>query len=274
MNTLSCGSNYTQNTESPAGFWDGLGFTMSDGSTCDVQLVSDPMFGKVYRYRTDDNSLAAGGYDCGPNCGDVELTKVQPDDMGKWDWYAFAVKPDATWQQTTWSLFFEPMFPRYTSPPEAIQSGYLDTSGNWCYTYSRCDFAKGPYYWLTRYTGDIECCLTRDKHPLMPLEPGKWAEFVFGVKWADDNTGAYKVYTRVPADGQTTFIKRLDVSGVVTYQWDSKKPGEPSNLTDIQALYMGNEPSNGWPSLPTNIVYHRGIQRFGDEQSALAAFGG
>ena len=87
---------------------------------------------------------------------------------------------------------------------------------------------------------------------------------------ATNTTGAYKVYSRVPAD-QATFTLRDSQTNVNTYQ--SQSGSDPANTTDIQMLYSGTEPTNGWPSpLWGNVAYHSGLRRYTNEQDALAAF--
>jgi hypothetical protein len=55
-------------------------------------------------------------------------------------------------------------------------------------------------------------------------------------------------------------------SGINTYQTATSGP------SDVQMLYFGNEPANGWPSvLPTNTVFMQGYRRFATESAALAA---
>jgi len=106
----------------------------------------------------------------------------------------------------------------------------------------------------------------------MPVEKGKWVEFVLGIKWAIDGSGAYRIYTRTPENGETSFTLRDSQTGVNTYQ--SQLGSDPLNTTDIQMVYSGTEPINGWPSpLWDNVAFHNGLRRYANEADALAAFG-
>jgi hypothetical protein len=211
-------------------------------------------------------------YDPGANKGADELstyTPVQGGNFGHWDWYNLAIKLDPSWVQPTWNTMFEPNFPRYTSPPIAINTAYFNNStGARCWTYST--IVNCTNFWeLWRYTGRIGS-LKQEDLKVRPAIPGHWVEFVLGVKWALDNTGAYKLYTRDVDAGETAWTKNFDVSGVVTYQTDGNPV--PSELTDIQMLYSGTEPENGWPSpLWDNVIYQNGFRHFTSEADALAA---
>jgi hypothetical protein len=264
MSQLGCGGSDT--TQIPK-LWDGFGFI-----NCDVTLISDSRYGKAYRYYLDDSSMAPY-YDPGPNKGADELTRYAYSkasaSYGKWDWYVLAIKLDPSWKQPTWNTLFEPNFPRFTSPPESINTAYRNNSnGSVCWIYSA--LSSCTLYWdLFRYNGTVGSLVRQDRW-LQPVELGKWTEFVLGIKWAIDNTGAYKIYTRVPANGETSFTLRDSQTNVNTYQ--SQAGADPANTTDIQMLYSGTEPGNGWPSpLWGNVAYHNGFQRFAAEQDALAA---
>jgi len=266
MSHLGCGGSDTTQTPNT---WDGIGYI-----NCDVTLVSDARYGQVYRYHINDSSTAPF-YDPGTDKGVSELSKYAytkaSDSYGKWDWYALAIKLDPTWIQPTWNTFFEPNFPRYTSPPEGINTAYRNNSnGSVCWTYST--LSNCTLYWdLFRYNGVVGSLVRQDRW-LMPVEKGKWVEFVLGIKWAIDGSGAYRIYTRTPENGETSFTLRDSQTGVNTYQ--SQLGSDPLNTTDIQMVYSGTEPINGWPSpLWDNVAFHNGLRRYANEADALAAFG-
>jgi hypothetical protein len=261
MTSLGCNPN----SQSPY-VWGGLGYI-----NCDISLVNDSRYGKVYRYHINEASKAPY-YDPGANKGADELGRVAyahaGDSFGKWDWYALAIKLDPSWVQPTWNTLFEPNFPRYTSPPESINTAYRNNSnGSVCWTYST--IGSCTLYWdLFRYNGAVGSLVRQDRW-LMPVEKGKWVEFVLGVKWATNTTGAYKIYTRT--EGESGFTLRDQQTNVNTYQ--SSGTNNPANTTDIQMLYSGTEPGNGWPSpLWDNVAYHNGVRVYANEQDALNAF--
>ena len=67
-----------------------------------VKLVPDSRYGKAYRYSTDGSSWNGFGYDPGPNGGTSDLGQWRPQGLGRWDWYALAVKIPHSWRQPTW----------------------------------------------------------------------------------------------------------------------------------------------------------------------------
>ena len=233
-----------------------------------VKLVPDSRYGKAYRYSTDGSSWNGFGYDPGPNGGTSDLGQWRPQGLGRWDWYALAVKIPHSWRQPTWALLFEINFPAWTSPPEGVDVSPRQQNGSYCWTYSR---RCRSWFDLIRNVGSVSS-ISREHHWLQPVQFGKWTEFVIGIKWENSNTGAYQVYTRVPARGRS-FTLDASASGVDTYQTNAGTP-PPARTVDLQFLYEGTEPSNGWPSpLWRNTVYHRGFQRFTSKAAAFAAFG-
>jgi hypothetical protein len=233
-----------------------------------VKLVPDARYGKAYRYYTDDSSWNGWGYDPGPNVGTSGLAKSRPQGLGHWDWYALAVKIPSRWMQPTWALIFEPNFPGWTSPPVGLNLSPRNSAGRYCWRYST---ACRPWFNLIRTVGVVGS-ISHEQNWLRPVKLGKWTEFVIGINWKTDSTGAYRVYSRVPANGKTTFTLNAFANRVRTYQTKAGT-ATPATTADIQLLYEGTEPTNGWPvPLWGNTIYHRGFQRFSDEASAFAAF--
>jgi len=112
---------------------------------------------------------------------------------------------------------------------------------------------------------------THEHHWLRRVEFGKWTEFVIGIRWETDGTGAYRVYSRLPADRKSRFTLNASASETVTYQTNGTNP-VPAVTADLQFLYEGTEPANGWPSpLWRNTIYQRGFQRFASRSAAFAA---
>jgi hypothetical protein len=233
-----------------------------------IKLVSDTRYGKAYRYFTDDSAWNGWAYDPGPNVGTSELGELRPQGLGHWDWYALAVKIPFGWRQPTWALLFEPNFPAWTSPPEGLNASPRNRGGSYCWRYSA---ACKPWFNFVRSVGVVGST-NPEHHWLRPVQLGKWTEFVMGIKWATDRSGAYRVYSRVSSDRKVSFKLNAAATGVVTYQTKAGTAA-PATTVDLQLLYEGTEPTNGWPSpLWGNTIYQRGFQRFSDKASALAAF--
>jgi len=232
-----------------------------------VKLVPDARYGKAYLYSTDDAAWNGFAYDPGPNVGTSDLGVRRPQGLRSWDWYTLAVKIPSSWVQPTWALVFEPNFPAWTSPPEGLDVSPRMRNGRYCWTYSR---ACRSWFDLVRNVGVVGST-THEHHWLRRVEFGKWTEFVIGIRWETDGTGAYRVYSRQPADRKSRFTLNASASATVTYQTNGTNPA-PAVTADLQFLYEGTEPANGWPSpLWRNTIYQRGFQRFASRSAAFAA---
>src|SRR5439155_21297600 len=107
--------------------------------------------------------------------------------------------------------------------------------------------------------------------PFAELDAPEPVMLVIGIRWETDGTGAYRVYSRQPADRKSRFTLNASASATVTYQTNGINPA-PAVTADLQFLYEGTEPANGWPSpLWLNPIYQRGVQRFASRSAAFAA---
>jgi len=197
--------------------------------------------------------------------GATELTKARSGPYtGHWDWFRFAIKVPSSWQQTTWNIMFEPNFPEITSPPVSITVAPRASDGS--YAWTRSKFQSSWWNMESNVSSTSGGSSYTDRNYwLEPVQFDQWTEFVLGVDYETNLTGAFKVYTR-PAGGLWTL--KASATGVNTYQMATSGP------SDVQMLYFGNEPSNGWPSvLPTNTVFMQGYRRFATEADALTASG-
>jgi hypothetical protein len=234
-----------------------------------VKLVRDKRYGKAYQYYTDDAAWNGAAYDPGPDVGTSDLGEDRPQGLGHWDWYALAVLIPPSWRQPTWALVFEVNFPAWTSPPEGLDVSPRNPDGSYCWTYST---TCRSWFDLVRNVGTIGAT-THEHHWLRRVEFGKWTEFVIGIRWATDATGAYRVYSRVPDDGGK-FTLNAAANNTITYQ-TNPDAAAPAQTADLQFLYEGTEPSNGWPSpLWGNTIEQRGFQRFATADGAFAALTG
>jgi hypothetical protein len=234
--------------------------------------VSDPTYGQVYRYYTDDASTNHGGYDPGPLAGVTELTRARSTPYtGHWDWFRFAIKIPSSWQQPTWNVVFEPNFPELTSPPVAIAVDPRAADGSYAWDYPAF---QSSWWTLARNVSDVAGGSDYQQHFtwIQPVVFDQWVEFVWGIDYETNLTGAVKVWTRRPGG---TWALKVDLTGVNTYQTATGCPNTcPS---DVQTLYEGVEA--GWPTvpcgtsqcLPPNTAYYQGYRQFATEADALAA---
>ena len=227
-----------------------------------VKLVSDPTYGKAYQYTTNDSSTN-GWYDPGSLKGATELTKTRSAPYtGHWDWFRFAIKVPSSWQQTTWNVMFEPNFPEITSPPVSITLAPRAADGSYAWTHSK--FVASWWDMESNVSSTSGGTNYSDRNFwIQPVQFDQWTEFVWGIDYETNLTGAFRVYTRPPG-GLWTLM--ASATGINTYQMQTSSPN------DVQMLYFGDEPSNGWPSvLPTNTVLMQGYRRLATEADALNA---
>lgn len=86
--------------------------------------------------------------------------------------------------------------------------------------------------------------------PLTSLNKGLWNDFIVHVKWAQGPEGAVTIWHRV--EGEDTYTKILDVSGVPTLQSDNGVAA--SNYVKL-GLYRDNDTK-------TNVLYQDGFHRW------------
>jgi len=259
-------TNTSDGTQCPAGVWDGMGFIDND-----IQLVSDPIYGQVYRHRTKDNS-GNGYYDCGPTCSASYLGKDHPADLGVTRWYADAIKVESPYTCTDWGLVWQLNYGQ-SSPPMglALNCGQTSTDGQ-------------LHFGVYRNAGTVSCigCQPSSANQqFTQLNTGgpfldRWVEFVVGIHWskdANDFTGWYEVYTRTKANGESGFTLRDARYNILTMQFCTC--GVPSTLSDKQDQYFGYWDSSRIPAsgFPTNYLDHTGLMRFSDKASAIASRG-
>jgi hypothetical protein len=252
--------------ECPAGFWDDLGFTNND-----IQLVSDPTYGKVYRHRTRAGS-GNGYYKCPSTCAASYLGHYHAPYLNTTTWFADTIKVESPYTCTDWGLVWQLNYGQ-SSPPFglALNCGQNSTDGQ-------------LHFGVYRNAGTVSCigCQPSSANQqFTQLNTGgsfldKWVEFVVGIHWsqnANDYTGWYEVYTRTKANGESGFTLRDARYNILTMQFCTC--GIPSTLSDKQDQYFGYWDSSRIPAsgFPTNYVDHTGLMSFSDKAAAIASRG-
>jgi hypothetical protein len=250
----------------PAGFWDDLGFTNND-----VQLVSDPTYGQVYRHRTGPGS-GNGYYHCPSTCAASYLGHYHPPDLNTTVWYSDSIKVESPYTCTDWGLVWQLNYGQ-SSPPMglALNCGQNSTDGQ-------------LHFGVYRNAGTVSCIGCQPSSSNQQFTQlntggpflGKWVDFVVGIHWsqnANDFTGWYEFYTRTRGNGETGFTLRDARYNILTMQFCTC--GVPAQLSDKQDQYFGYWDSSRIPSsgFPTNYVDHTGLMRFGDKAAAIASRG-
>jgi len=257
MSLISSASQSSQ-SQSPD-LWDCLCFLNND-----IALIPDSRFGKVY-------SATAGPGSHNPwwtppaGIASAEVSTSRPVRLGQWDWYAnsFNVQPGYT--LTGWGAVDQMNYSSITSPPLEID---FDKRG------VGIERSVG---FVASVSGSPQIHDSRYFFPVSRVT-GKWLDFVVGVKWATDTTGAIRVYTRCRECGDTDWVLRYSKNKIITMQWgagimnrDGTDPdtGQPITTLDKEGLYYGL--SSPPATLPTNRILEMGLVRTSDEATAKAA---
>jgi hypothetical protein len=253
--------------QSPANFWDCLCYLNNN-----IQLAPDARYGKLYAVRVGAGSTNPW-YNVGPLAASAEITKLRPNRLGMWDWYANAVRVEPGFTAPDWATVQQLNYPSLSSPPASLDLHKVNGVLSWTF-YRNAGL-------LTANSGGFYKGTAFEEPALMPVEQGKWTEFIIGIKWATDSSGEVRVYTRVPANGETGFTLRLSRSNTPTWQYGSTPSGNVrADGTDVstgtqhrtldkEGLYFGyySTPS----SFPTNSVSESGMVVASDMATAQSS---
>jgi hypothetical protein len=254
-------SQTTQESRGTAKLWACLCFTADN-----IRLAPDGRFGKVYAVTVGQGSKNPF-WSGTPLTAVGEMSTSRPVRLGHWDWYANSYKVLPGWQVTDWAAVTQMNYATITSPPLEIN---FDRYG--------VGIERSVGY-VARVSGKPEIHDVRSFFPVSSVI-GKWVDFVIGVRWATDSTGAIRVLTRCRQCGDKHWVLRYARKHIVTMQWGagvmnrdgtSTSSGREMKTLDKQGLYYGfyRQPS----SFPTDRILEMGLVRAGDEAAAKAAVG-
>lgn len=236
--------------------WSCLCFTNND-----LSLASDDAFGQAYKAAVpigDTNPW--GGSSTADGAG--QLSVERPNDLGKWDWYAVAVKINS-WAGSPSSMSFSTILSAgyQTSQSDQVALGLqASSSGQLAFSmHGNAGFADNA----TGYaTGTVHY-----KDALMPVVFGQWREFVVGIRWATDSTGQIEVFSRPLGGSWTQVYTRANQP---TYLYGTTQYGtfnaDGSNwgiVLDKLGFYYG-----GYPAGTSETVYESGVTRSTDMATA------
>jgi Polysaccharide lyase len=249
----------TNQGQSP-GVWTCLCFVKND-----LSLVSDSTYGQAYKaaVATGDTNPWGGS---STTDGAAQLSVRRNNDLGKWDYYSFAVKVPS-WNGPMSDLSFSELVSLgyQTSQSSQVALGlYGNGENNQPLSFS-IDQNAGYTNNATGYaTGSVHYNTT-----FMPVKFGQWEEFVIGVKWATDNTGALRVYNRVPGG---SWSEVFDRENEATELYGSTPNGtfaaDGSNwptVIDKMGLYFQEDGGE------SETVYESGLTRSSDLTTAESA---
>jgi hypothetical protein len=186
-------------TQKPANVWSCLCFLKND-----ISLASDGTYGKAYKVAvaTGDTNPWGGSK---TTDGAAQMSVRRNNDLGKWDYYALAVKVPS-WSGPMSDLYFSTLLSvgYQTSQGDQVALGlYPNSHGQLSFEiHQNSGRANNANGWAA---GSVSY-----KQPFLPVTFGQWQEFVVGVKWATDNTGAVQVYSRTPHGSWSKVFKKLN----------------------------------------------------------------
>jgi hypothetical protein len=239
-----------QQAQSP-GLWDCLCY-MNNAIT----LASDSTFGKVFHTVVgpgDRNpwNTAAPSY-----VAAAQISKGRSNDLGKWNWFAFAVTIPSGWANPDWASIVSLNYETISADQDSI---VVYPSSN------------GPVFWLYQNTGLLtnsggfyKGAVSGAVAKIAPVVYGQKLEFVVGIKGATDNTGAVEVYTRVPGGAWQHQVDRQNTPtlayGTTSYRTCDAQLSQCPNVLDKTGLYYGYW-NTSTTSFPKETVDISGLSR-------------
>jgi len=231
------GSNFVGDWETgDASQWSANQWDQNHPLNDQFQIVTDPVrqgnYAAKFVVRPGDRFSTTSG-----ERSEVLWTSSKEAD-GQDYWYSWSTLFPTDWSEPAgWGIFVQ-WHAGYSTTPPVVSFN-----------------ARENYAWLSLNSGPLSdpCCggSTRERWTILPtLHKGLWNDFIAHIKWAAGNDGAITVWTRV--EGQDTYTKVLDVSGVPTLQ--SQNGVAAKNYVKM-GLYRDADTK-------TNTIYHDGFHRW------------
>jgi Polysaccharide lyase len=228
----------------------------------DLSLSSDGTFGQAYKSTVPIGDHNPWDTTLPTFDGAGQLSIRRNNDLGQWDYYAMAVKIPS-WAGAPANLRFVTLasLGYQTSSSDQVALGLQDNgSGGLNFNIQQnSGYANNPSGWAA---GSVSY-----KAPFLPVTYGQWQEFVIGVKWATDNTGAVQVYSRAPGGSWSKVFERLNeptyLYGVTGYGTFAQDGSNWPTVIDKIGLYYGE-----YDITPTETVYESGLTRSSDLATA------
>ena len=200
-----------------------------------MSLVADSRYGKAYKVAVGPGDRNPWNTSAPASNAAGQVSKRRDNDLGKWDWYAVSVRVDSWVDLTTeWADIISVGY--QTSSGDQVRLGlknnngslYFEVSQNSGYANNASGYATGSVH----YT-----------QPILPVTFGSWREFVVGIKWATDNTGAVQVYSRTPGGSWSKAFEKLNeptyLYGTTSYGTFAKDGSNWPTVIDKLGLYYG-----------------------------------
>lgn len=234
-----------------------------------MSLQADNRYGKVYKNYVGPGDRNPWNTGAPTSAASGQVSKRRDNDLGKWDWYALsAMIPGGGWNNADWATLLSVGY-------ETIQGDQVaigikpDSSGipQWEVGQNSGLLTETSTGW---YNGEVHGVTN-----ITPVVLGQTIEFVLGVKWATDHTGAVEVYYRVPSK-TSAWTHALDRQNVPTYAYGctnyrcvAKDMSDEPTVLDKVGLYYGFWDASR-TSFPYNTLYNNGFTRSSDLATAEA----
>ena len=219
-----------------------------------MSLVADSRYGKAYKNVVGPSDTNPWNGAAPATNGAGQLSRRRDNDLGKWDWYAIAVKVPSSWQHPPWTSLVSLGYETLASDQVAL--GIKTTASGTYFTMHQnsglvSKTSTGFYAGAVSYVASV-----------VPVTYDAWQEFVIGVKWATDNTGAVEVYSRTPGSRWQHAFEKLNeptyAYGTTSYGTIDADLSKTPTVIDKIGLYFGGYST---PRFPTETVYESGLTR-------------
>jgi hypothetical protein len=228
----------------------------------DLSLQPDASYGQVFKATVAVGDSNPWNTAAAATSGAGQLSVRRKNNLGKWDWYASAFKVPA-WSGALSDINFVNLLSvgYQTSSKDQVGLGLMNNHGTLAWQiHQNSGYANAP---SGAAIGSVNYRI-----PLLPVNYGHWQEFVVGVKWATDNTGAVEVYSRTAGGSWTHVFEKLNeptyLYGTTPYGTFAKDGSNWGTVIDKIGLYFGA--LNG--AKPTETVYESGLTRASDLATA------
>jgi len=228
-----------------------------------MSLVADSRYGKAYKVAVGPGDRNPWNTSAPASNAAGQVSKRRDNDLGKWDWYAVSVRVDSWADLTTaWADIISVGY--QTSSGDQVRLGlknnngslYFEVSQNSGYANNASGYATGSVH----YT-----------QPILPVTFGSWREFVVGIKWATDNTGAVQVYSRTAGGSWSKAFEKLNeptyLYGTTSYGTFAQDGSNWPTVIDKLGLYYGYTDKTK-TTFPVETVYESGLTRSSDLATA------
>jgi hypothetical protein len=232
-----------------------------------MSLVADSRYGKAYKVAVGPGDRNPWNTSAPASNASGQVTTRRANNLGKWDWYAVAVRVDSWADLTTqWADIISVGY--QTSSGDQVRLGLMNKNGSLYFEVSQnsgyANDSSGYAMGSVNYT-----------QPILPVSFGQWREFVVGIKWATDNTGAVEVYSRTAGGSWSKAFEKLNeptyLYGTTSYGTFAKDGSNWPTVIDKLGLYYGYADKTK-TTYPVETVYESGLSRSSDRATAQSTF--